>query len=152
MVKREDSEQITFINRVRHLYPWLSDCVMAIPNGGFRHPKLAALLKLAGVLKGAPDILVAVVRPVPRSSKMIYRWGARPGLFIEMKRKKGGKVSDDQHRVHSALRRQGYEVVVANGADQAWSIFEEYVHSDEQQARREKLVWLELTKLEQANG
>jgi hypothetical protein len=116
----EEHEQIVFMTRVRFLYPLLANNVMAIPNGGWRNKKQAALLKRAGVLRGAPDVLVALVRQVD---------GAKyPGLFIEMKKVVGGKVEPDQKIVHQALRSAGYKVEVARGADMAWEIFEEYVN------------------------
>ena len=116
----EEHEQIVFMTRVRFLYPVLSNNVMAIPNGVWRNKKQAALLKRAGVLRGAPDILVALVREV---DGLKY-----PGLFIEMKRTVGGRVAPDQKIVHQALRSAGYKVEVARGADEAWVIFEEYVN------------------------
>ena len=115
-VPSEEHEQIVFMTRVRFLYPLLANNVMAIPNGGWRNKAQAALLKRAGVLRGAPDILVALVR------------NGFPGLFIEMKKVKGGTVSADQKSVHLALRAQGYKMEVARGADRAWEIFEEYVN------------------------
>jgi hypothetical protein len=114
-VKSEDSEQVTFVSRVRFLYPHLARNVFAIPNGGQRNLKLAAQLKKAGVLKGAPDLVVAVV---------VAPWH---GLFIEMKRRRGGAVSEEQREVHAALRAQGYRVEVAQGVDEAWGIFEGYI-------------------------
>lgn len=134
-VKREDGEQITFISMVRSFYPHLSDLVMAIPNGGFRSPRLAALLKLAGVLKGAPDVLVALPMPCPG-----FRYEGTfsyPGLFIEMKRTRGGVVSEDQARVHQALRARGYRVEVCKGATEAFRVFEAYVNDPDMQQ------WLE---------
>ena len=119
----EEHEQIVFMTRVRFLYPLLANNVMAIPNGGWRNKAQAALLKRAGVLRGAPDILVALVREV---DGLWY-----PGLFIEMKRVKGGTVSPDQKIVHQALRSAGYKAEVARGADMAWEIFEEYVNGKE---------------------
>ena len=128
MAKRtpsEEHEQIVFMTRVRFLYPVLSNNVMAIPNGGWRNKKQAALLKRAGVLRGAPDVLVALVRVV---DGLTY-----PGLFIEMKRIVGGRVDPDQKIVHQALRSAGYKVEVARGADEAWVIFEEYVNEQSQE-------------------
>lgn len=121
--KREDGEQITFISLVQSFYPRLADLVMAIPNGGLRHPKVAALLKLAGVRAGAPDVLVAIPIRWSSDSELF----SCPGLFIEMKRKTGGRVSEDQHRVHKALRGQGYQVEVCEGARKAFEVFEAYL-------------------------
>ncbi len=119
-VASEDHEQVVLITRVRFLYPLLADNVMAIPNGGWRNKVQAAKLKRAGVLKGAPDVLVALVRR--------YQHREYPGLFIEMKKVKGGTVSADQKKVHKALSKAGYLVVVCRGADAAWEVFEEYVN------------------------
>jgi hypothetical protein len=115
-MKKESSEQITFIQRVKFLTPGNKYLVMAIPNGGKRGPRVAAQMKAEGVLKGAPDVFVAI-------AKHGYY-----GLFIEMKRLKGGKVSDDQIKVHAALRSQGYKVVVCKGAEEAWNEYKEYVN------------------------
>jgi len=122
-VKREDGEQVTFISAVRSFYPHVADQVMAIPNGGFRSPRLAALLKMAGVLAGAPDVLVAI----PIEDTDCAPCFVCPGLFIEMKRLVGGKVSDDQARVHKALRAAGYRVEVCKGATHALAVFEAYL-------------------------
>ena len=118
-VASEEHEQIVFITRVRFLYPLLANNVMAIPNGGWRNKRQAAMLKRAGVLRGAADVLVALVRD--------YAGRGYPGLFIEMKRVKGGRVSPDQKIVHQALVDAGYLVRVCAGADEAWELFEEYV-------------------------
>ncbi len=111
----ESHEQIVFIARVRFFYPHLVFNVMSIPNGGWRHKKTASQLKKEGLLAGAPDILVALVR------------GKWPGLFIEMKRVKGGQVRKNQKKVHMHLKDQGYKVEVCKGADAAWKVFEDYV-------------------------
>ena len=116
MAKSEDSEQITFIQRVRFLWPQYSDNVYAVPNGGYRNPRLAALLKATGTLAGAPDVVVDLAR---------HGWH---GLRIELKRRKGGSLSTDQVRVHKALAQEGYLVVVARGAEEAWELFEWYVN------------------------
>ena len=53
--------------------------IFAIPNGGARHPAVAYKLKAEGVLRGVPDLYIP-------------EWK----LWIEMKRIKGGVLSDDQ--------------------------------------------------------
>jgi len=45
-------------------------------------------------------------------------------LFIEMKRRDGGVISDVQKECHKMLRSSGYDVEVAYGAKQAWNIIE----------------------------
>jgi hypothetical protein len=49
------------------------------------------------------------------------------GLWIEMKRRKGGQVSADQHGWMDALRAEGYAVAVARGADEAIEIIIAYL-------------------------
>lgn len=56
-----------------------------------------------GMLKGAPDLFLPVFK-----------------LFIEMKRRDGGVVSESQKKVHKILRELGYKVEVCNGAAMAW--------------------------------
>ena len=86
-----------------------------IPNGGSRNKIEAHNLKLQGVKSGVPDICL----PVPRSG---YH-----GLYIELKRCQGGRVSDDQKGWISALRGQGYAAVVAKGFDEAVKVIKTYI-------------------------
>ena len=76
----------------------------AIPNGGKRDIRTAAKLKAEGVKPGVPDIFL----PVPR--------GGKHGLYIELKRRKGGTVSAAQEAWIRALTEQGYVCAVCHGA------------------------------------
>lgn len=87
-------------------YPALR-LMFAIPNGGSRHPAEAAHMKAQGVKPGVPDICL----PVP-----VGRYAA---LYIELKRKKGGRVSDEQRGWIEALNRAGNRAVVCRGWDEA---------------------------------
>lgn len=78
-----------------------------IPNGGHRSKVSAARLKRAGVKKGIPDLML----PFPAKG---YH-----GLFIEMKKMSGGKISDDQRSCHSFLGDSGYVVYICFNAKQA---------------------------------
>jgi hypothetical protein len=64
-------------------------------------------LKAEGLKKGVPDIVVAEMR------------GQFGGMYIEMKPREGGVVSDEQDEWHTRLRARGYYVVVAHGATEA---------------------------------
>ena len=86
-----------------------------IPNGGSRHPAEAARLKAQGVKPGVPDICL----PVPKKK---YH-----GLYIELKRRSGGVVSEAQNAMLTALRRQGYKVAICFGCDDAWKTISEYL-------------------------
>ena len=68
---------------------------------------LAARLKAAGVKSGVPDICL----PVPRAG---YH-----GLYIELKRQKGGRISPEQTEWIDALIKQGYCAAVCRGWEAA---------------------------------
>ena len=70
--------------------------MFAIPNGGSRNPIEARHLKEQGVKPGIPDVFLPVAR------------GGYHGLYIEMKRRKGWKISAAQVEVMDALAAQGY--------------------------------------------
>ena len=76
--------------------------IMAIPNGGHRSISVAKKLKAEGVSAGVPDLFVPAWR-----------------LWIEMKRSKGGSVSQDQKDWIDYLRANGYTVLIAKGFDAA---------------------------------
>lgn len=90
----------------------------AIPNGGKRDKVTAARMKAEGVKPGVPDICL----PVPR--------GDKHGLYIEMKRRKGGSVSADQLKWLDNLMRQGYECHVCRGCEEARSVILDYLKRD----------------------
>lgn len=79
----------------------------AIPNGGKRDIRTAAMLKAEGVKPGVPDIFLPVSR------------GGKHGLYIELKRRKGGTVSKAQEAWIRALSAQGYMCAVCHGAEAA---------------------------------
>lgn len=86
-----------------------------IPNGGRRNTREAHNLRLQGVRAGVPDICL----PVPR--------GPYGALYIELKRKQGGRVSADQRVWIDALNRAGNRAVVCKGFDEAKRAIEEYL-------------------------
>jgi hypothetical protein len=90
----------------------------AIPNGGKRDKVTAARLKAEGVKPGVPDVCL----PVPR--------GDKHGLYIEMKRRKGGTVSADQLKWIENLMRQGYECHVCRGCEEARMTILAYLRKD----------------------
>ena len=88
-----------------------------IPNGGSRNKIEAAHLKAQGVKSGVPDLFLPVAR------------GVWYGLFVELKRQKGGRVSDQQRRWIEALERQGYRAEIACGWKDAAQIITEYLEN-----------------------
>ena len=115
-IPRESDEQVAFIRYCMmeaNKYKGL-DLIYAIPNGGSRNQIEAHNLKLQGVRAGVPDLFL----PVARKGKH--------GLYIEMKRQKGGRLSEYQKEWISRLAEQGYETAVCHGLDEAIKTVEEY--------------------------
>ena len=83
-------------------YPALARLV-AIPNGGFRHPATAAALKQEGVRAGVPDIVLFAQCWNGDASE---RFGA---MFIELKRANHrNHATPEQEAWISALNEEGY--------------------------------------------
>ena len=99
-------------NRIK--YPEL-ELMYHVPNGGGRNLIEAAHLKAQGVKPGVPDICL----PVPN-----IKYTA---LYIELKRCKGGKVSEEQRGWITALNRVGCRAVVCHGWDEAREEIERYL-------------------------
>jgi hypothetical protein len=100
---KEDQEQIFLVT-------WLQKQGIkfyAIPNGGKRSLMEAVKLKRMGTIAGVPDICI----PIPS--------GMYHGLYIELKRQKGGKVSPEQYDWLAFLTEKGYYAQVAKGFDEA---------------------------------
>ena len=87
----------------------------AIPNGGHRNKAVAAKLKAQGVRAGVPDLCLPVSR------------GGKHGLYIELKRRKGGRVSPEQLEWMECLMQEGYHCAVCKGWDAAAKVIEEYL-------------------------
>lgn len=107
----ESYEQSVFVVWLeRHGIPFF-----AIPNGGKRDRGEAYNLIRQGLRAGVPDLCI------PRAS------GTYHGLFIEMKRRSGGVISDSQREWIELLRREGYCAVVAKGSDEAIAVVQNYM-------------------------
>jgi len=79
----------------------------AVPNGGKRGKIEAIGLKRQGVQAGVPDLVL------PGQDS---RWRC---LAIELKRQKGGRVSEEQEQWHNLLRACGWRVLVCYGCADA---------------------------------
>lgn len=120
LLPTESEEQVTLFSWARMKlgkYPELR-LLFHIANGGTRDPIEAKHLKDQGVKPGVPDLFLPVAR------------GFWHGLFIEMKRQKGGRVSDAQRRWLADLERQGYRTEVACGWREAAQIIEIYLQGE----------------------
>ena len=118
-VPLESEEQRTFFELAEHhLTPTQYKLLFAVPNGGKRHIRTAINLKREGVKAGVPDIIFA------------YPSGQFHGLFIELKRRKGGVVSEEQKEMIHLLTYQGYCAIVCQGCDEAIEKLEGYLALD----------------------
>lgn len=116
----EHAEQVAFVARCRREGIF----VFSIPNGvnlSDSKQRFAEIekLKAEGLVKGIPDLFIPQYK-----------------LFIEMKRRDGGVVSESQKKVHCILKQLDYKVEVTNGAKIAWSVVE----------RERKLEWYNMQK------
>jgi hypothetical protein len=92
----------------RAVLTWLRNrgyFVYAIPN----HKEQRAY---EGAVSGMPDLQVVL-----EGGKVVW---------IEMKRSKGGRLSDKQKIVHAHLRRLGHTVIVGLGAKDAVEQFKDF--------------------------
>lgn len=94
-------------------YPDL-ELLLAIPNGGYRHPAEGRNLKLQGVKAGVPDIFLPVAK------------NYHHGLWIELKVGKN-KTTSTQDKWIKGLREQNYRVEVCYGAEEAIKLIMEYL-------------------------
>lgn len=86
-----------------------------IPNEGKRSRITGARLKAEGLKTGVPDICL----PIPRNGLH--------GLYIELKRERGSRVTPDQLKWIEELARQGYQAAVCLGADEAMELIRRYL-------------------------
>ena len=96
----EHEEQVGLVNWFRDRFPMV--LIFAIPNGEKRSISVARRLKAEGVKAGVPDLFVP-------------EWD----LWIEMKRREGGRLSAEQKDVIRYLEGIGDTVIVGEGAGDA---------------------------------
>ena len=114
----EHLEQATLVSWFEDAYPSLR--IFAIPNGATlagtiqQRSKQVNKLKAEGMRTGVPDLFIP-------AKNAIYA-----GLFIEMKRSKGGTLSNEQKDWLNFLNEQGYKASVCAGYSDAVSIILDY--------------------------
>lgn len=117
LIPTEHAEQVTLVQWFDRTFPELKGRLFAIPNGGHRHKAVATKQKMEGQRPGVPDLCL----PIPA--------GGYHGLFIELKRVKGGRVSPEQKDWMAFLSSQGYRAEVCNGAAEAIAVIDSYLES-----------------------
>ena len=119
-IPSEHQEQVNFIHKAKKMLrargdEYMIPLLFAIPNGGRRDARTAASLKMEGVRAGVPDLFFAH----PNENHF--------GLFIEMKKQKGGSVSKEQKDQMASLSDEGYVCKVCKGWEAAIKVFEDYL-------------------------
>ena len=116
-VPTESNEQRTLFDWARRAsgkWPELK-LLYHIPNEGKRTARQGARMKGEGLKPGVPDICL----PVPRNGNH--------GLYIELKRRKNARVTQDQLDWVADLAAQGYVAAVCRGCDEAISVITAYL-------------------------
>ena len=90
----------------------------AVPNGGGRTIQEGVRLKMEGVQKGVPDLVLPIAR------------GGFHGLYLELKAGKG-RTSEEQDGWLAFLDSQGYRVATAWTTERAFRILEDYMNQGE---------------------
>lgn len=120
-VPSEEAEQAALMRWAAAMlgeYPALN-LLYHIPNGGLRSKATAGKMKAAGQKSGVPDLHL----PVPK--------GKYHGLYIELKRQRGGTPTQEQVDWMSALNRRGYCVCWCRGWLAAAAVLVAYLERGE---------------------
>lgn len=121
IVLTEHQEQSLVVDWFNNRYPKYAHLLIASANGanlaGSVSQRCAQMnkLKKSGLKVGFPDLQLCIAR------------GGYHGLFIEMKRVKGGSISKDQKKYIRDLTDEGYKAVVCKGSDEAMAVIEQYL-------------------------
>ena len=99
-IPSEESEQMGFVCWFSEKYP---NVLIFHINNSSSHIATRKRLKAMGQVPGIPDLCIP-------------EWGP---CWVEMKRVKGGVVSDEQEQMHRYLRSLGQKVIVGYGAQDA---------------------------------
>jgi hypothetical protein len=114
---QEQRAVIAWARVMRARWPEL-DLLYAIPNGARTAWSVAKRLRAEGVTPGVPDLCLPVAK------------GHFHAMYVEMKRRKGGRLSEAQRAIADQLRARGNFVVVARGADNAIHWITRYLGQD----------------------
>lgn len=124
-VPTEHEEQVAVIRWWRGCclqYDSLPEELFAIPNAAHRTFAASKHFKDEGLVKGVADLCLAV----PSGD------GRAPMLWIEMKRRSGGRQSPEQKAFAERVESRGHVYVLAKGADQAIAAIEAYLRRDDE--------------------
>lgn len=111
----EDNIQASCVLWFGYQFPELRRLLCHIPNGGHRNTREAARLKKAGVISGAPDLVLFIAKQGFSS------------LCIEMKSGAKGKQTDLQKSWQELAEKHGNKYVICRSFDEFRSIIQNYL-------------------------
>ena len=106
IIPTEEQEQLALVqwlelHKIRYTH---------VPNEGKHKVQYRVKQKRLGVKPGVPDILIFDHPPL---------YPENVGVAIELKRRKGGRVTPEQTHWLTILQERGWAVAVCRGADEA---------------------------------
>lgn len=115
MTPTEHQIQSAFFDfiRIKRNSDWRYKLVFAVPNGGQRHPAVAAKMKAEGVTPGVADVLC------------LYPAHGHCGLCLEFKRPKE-KQTEAQREFENYVHTAGYMYQVVRDAEMAIKLVERW--------------------------
>lgn len=124
----ESDEQIGLLQWAAFKYPQETIWLFHPANGEKRDGKTAKRLEYMGVKSGVADLFL------PHPIRPFH------GLWIEMKRRHGSKLSDNQRRFLTDMANEGYCAAVAYGREQGERIIDAYL---EGRIKKGDYIWNE---------
>ena len=106
---------IDWLKSVPYKDGFLVDYFHHSPNGGVSSPRQKAKFTRMNTLSGFPDLECFIAK------------GRYHGLYVELKREKGGVVSANQKRIIDMLNEEGYCAIVCRGLDASIEAIEQYM-------------------------
>lgn len=117
-IQPETWERIMFMGWLHKFFPEVWAVTFSTGNDlqGKRSPKTVNVWKSAGLKNGVPDLIIL--------------WPSRfyHGALIEMKRKHGGRASEEQLEMCERFRHQNYFVAIAHGFPNAAKALLRYLY------------------------
>lgn len=117
-VPKEEAEQIALFDWARYAAAQIPELKALVSSQAGVRLSIGAAVKAkrAGMRIGYPDIFL----PVPR--------GTLHGLYIELKRASGGKLSPDQEAWRDFLQANGYAWACCKGFEEARKVIVGYLN------------------------
>jgi len=114
-LKSSERQEARALIQWAKLHPVCRDYLLHVPNGGSRNKIEAYNLKLEGTRAGVSDYFLA------------YPHKDKPGMWLELKRLKGGVLTAAQIEWLERMRSAGYVACVAYGWESAKTAIEAYL-------------------------